>query len=54
MTQITNVLLMLAFTIFFSIIAVFFTIFIDKIIDIHKLVDGIPKISVYGYFIQEI
>lgn len=54
MTQITNVLLMLAFTVFFSFIAVFFTIFIDKIIDVDKLVDSIPKIIMYHCFMQEI
>jgi hypothetical protein len=52
MTQITNVLLMLIFTIFLSIIATFLTIIIDKIFDIHTLVTNIPRLITYSYFID--
>lgn len=54
MTQITNVLLMLIFTIIFSIIATFLTIFLDKILDIHSLVTSIPRIIIYGFSTSDV
>lgn len=48
MTQITNVLMILIFTLVFSVVTVFLTIFIDKILDIHTIISNIPRVIAYN------
>ena len=52
MTQITNVLLLVAITFILSLGATFLTIFIDKVIDLHALVKKIPLMLDYNDIIS--
>jgi hypothetical protein len=53
MTQITNVLLILIVTVFFSITASILTVFIDKVLDVHSIVKSIPRFVVYEYLMVD-
>jgi hypothetical protein len=51
MTQVTNVLFILIVTVLFSVIATFFLIFLDNIVDIRAFISNIPRLFVYNWFI---
>jgi hypothetical protein len=54
MTQVTNVLLIVLVTVFFSVIATFITVLLDNTVDIRGIISSIPKITLHKSLIYDI